>query len=191
MFKKILIQISLIILVILIVFFFFTKYLKKESLELESGINNINESEKNSIQELSYESTDAEGRKYLITALNGALDQENNNTISMNKVAAKIILTDGNIINIISDKAKYNNVTLNTDFEKNVKMSFLDHKINCDIIKITFTSDILEAYNNLTYQNLDLIMSADKIEINLKTKNSKIFNFDQKNVNIRKINGSN
>ena len=109
----------------------------------------------------------------------------------MNKVAAKIILTDGNIINIISDKAKYNNVTLNTDFEKNVKMSFLDHKINCDIIKITFTSDILEAYNNLTYQNLDLIMSADKIEINLKTKNSKIFNFDQKNVSIRKINGSN
>ena len=169
-----------------------TEFLEfRDNYPLGSKTNNINESEKNSIQELSYESTDAEGRKYLISALNGALDQENNNTISMNKVAAKIILTDGNIINIISDKAKYNNVTLNTDFEKNVKMSFLDHKINCDIIKITFTSDILEAYNNLTYQNLDLIMSADKIEINLKTKNSKIFNFDQKNVNIRKINGSN
>ena len=104
----------------------------------------------------------------------------------MNNVAAKIILIDGNIINIVSDKARYNNITLNTDFENNVKIKFLDHKIACDFVKINFEKNILEAFNNLTYDNIDLIMSADKIILDLNSKDTKIFNFDEKKVKIKK-----
>ena len=187
MFKKILIQTSLFILIILISLFFFTKYFKEESSEIKKEIiNNINESAKNSILELSYESKDNKGRKYLITALSGNLEKENNNIISMNNVSAKIILIDGNIISIISDKAKYNSVTLNTDFENNVKIKFLNHKIDCDFVIINFEKNILEAFNNLTYDNIDLIMSADKIIIDLNSKDTKIFNFDEKKVKIKK-----
>ena len=187
MFKKILIQTSLFIIIILISLFFFTKYFKKESSEIKKEIiNNINESAKNSILELSYESKDNKGRKYLITALSGNLEKGNNNIILMNNVDAKIILIDGNIIDISSDKAKYNSVTLNTDFENNVKIKFLNHKIDCDFVKINFEKNILEAFNNLTYDNIDLIMSADKIIIDLNSKDTKIFNFDEKKVKIKK-----
>ena len=104
----------------------------------------------------------------------------------MKKVAAKIILTDCNIVNIFSDKAKYNSVNLNTDFEKNVKIRFLDHKINCDIVKINFEKNILEGFNNLTYENLNLIMNADKIILDLISKDTKIFNFSEKKISIKK-----
>ena len=187
MYKKIIIQTSLFILIVLITFFFFTKYFKKENLELEKEtIKKIDKIDKNSIQELSYESTDNEGRKYFISASSGTLNNENTNVISMNKVAAKIILTDGNIVNIFSDKAKYNSVNLNTDFEKNVKISFLDHKINCDIVKMNFEKNILEAFNNLTYENFNLIMNADKIILDLISKDTKIFNFSEKKISIKK-----
>lgn len=187
MFKKIIIQTSLFILIILISFFFFSKYLKKESSEIEKEIINItNEKEKNSILELSYESKDSEGRKYFITALNGNLEKGNTNLISMNNVSAKIILLDGNIVNIVSDKAKYNSITLNTNFENNVKIRFLNHKIDCEFVKINFEKNILEAFNNLTYNNLDLIMNADKIIIDLNSKDTKIFNFDEKKVRVKK-----
>ena len=187
MLKKILIQIFLFILIILITFFFFTKYFKKEDNKLnEKIINNIENSEKNSILELSYESTDDKGRNYFITALSGTLEKDNTNSILMNNVTAKIILIDGNIINIVSGKARYNNITLNTDFENNVKIKFLDHKIACDFVKINFEKNILEAFNNLTYDNIDLIMSADKIILDLNSKDTKIFNFDEKKVKIKK-----
>ena len=187
MYKKIFIQSSLFILIILISSFFFIKYFKKENSELkEETINKINETNKNSILELSYESTDSEGKKYFITAASGNLDNENINTIAMDKVAAKIILIDGNIINIVSDKAKYNNINQNTFFKSNVKIRFLDHKIDCDFVKINFEKNILEAFNNLTYENIDLIMNADKIILDINSKDTKIFNFNEKKVRIKK-----
>jgi len=187
MFKKILIQTSLFLLIILISFFFFTKYFKKESSKIKKETTNfLSESTNNSILELSYESKDSEGRRYFITALSGNLDKENTDIISMNDVSAKIILIDGNTIDIFSDKAKYNSVTLNTDFEDNIKIKFLEHKIDCDFVKINFEKNILEAFNNLTYYNIDLIMSADKMIIDLNSKDTKIFNFDEKKVKIKK-----
>ena len=104
----------------------------------------------------------------------------------MDKVAAKIILIDGNIINIVSDKAKYNNINQNTFFKSNVKIRFLDHKIDCDFVKINFEKNILEAFNNLTYENIDLIMNADKIILDINSKDTKIFNFNEKKVRIKK-----
>ena len=46
---------------------------------------------------------------------------------------------------------------------------------------------------NITYKNLDIIMLADKVEIDLLTKKSKIYNFDKSNVIIKKknLNGNN
>ena len=187
MFKKILIQTSLFILIILISLFFFTKYFKKESSEIENEtISNLNQNTKNSILELSYESKDNEVRKHSISALSRNLDTEDHNLGTIQNVSAKIILIDGNIVSIISDNAKYNSITSNTDFENNVKIKFLNHKIDCDFVKINFEKNILEAFNNLTYENIDLIMNADKIIIDLNSKDTKIFNLDEKKIKIKK-----
>ena len=52
---------------------------------------------------------------------------------------------------------------------------------------------MLEAYNDLTYKNSDIIMIADKVEIDLLNKNSKIFNFNEDKVQIKtkETNGNN
>ena len=72
-------------------------------------------------------------------------------------------------------------------------MNFLEHDIFCNNLNIFFKNNLLEAYNDLTYKNLDIIMMADKIEIDLLTKNSKIFNLDEGKVEIKKriLNGNN
>ena len=57
-------------------------------------------------------------------------------------------------------------------------LDYLDHKLNAKNIDIFFEDSKLEAYNDLIYKNLDINLIADKVEMDLLTKDSKIFMFD-------------
>ena len=103
----------------------------------------------------------------------------------MEKVNAKITLIDQTSITIVSDYAVYDNISFNTKFSKNIEVKHLDHIIKSDNLVLSFEGNQLEAFNNLTYENLDLIMFADKIIFDFKSKNTKIFNFDNSNVKIQ------
>ena len=64
----------------------------------------------------------------------------------------------------------------------------MEHNILCENLNVFFKKNLIEAFNNLNYKNLDFVMFADKIEIDLLTKYSKIYNFNEKNVIIKNRN---
>ena len=110
----------------------------------------------------------------------------------MINVEAKIDLANGTFIRLVSDTAKYNSSNSNTKFIKNVRLGYLEHKINSNNINVIFTESKIEAYNNLIYRNSDIKLSADKVELDLITKNTKIFMFDNSKVKIiKEYNGNN
>ena len=187
MLKKILIQIFLLILIIVISILFYQKYVNKSDITEKNKENIINSeiSKGNIISDISYESQDFQGRKYLIKSQKGIVNKDNPNIIKMKIVDAKITLLDGTFITIMSDNAIYDNIKYNTKFSKNIKVKHLDHVIKSDNLVLSFEKNQLEAFNNLTYENLDLIMFADKIIFDLKSRNTKIFNFDNSNVRIQ------
>ena len=187
--NKIFLQLFLIIVVIVINYSLYLKYFKDNEPKIypkneNLGLNN----EENQIKNIEYESTDNLGRKYLIKAERGKIDIENSNVIYMFEVLAKIILIDNSIITITADRAIYDNITYNTNFENDVAMIYEEHSINSENLDLLFQENILEAYNDLIYKNADIFLTADKIEINMKTKNSKIYNLNEKKVLIRKLN---
>ena len=151
---------------------------KKIKIELEITKGNV-------IKDISYKSQDFEGRKYLIKSKKGIVNKNNPNIIEMENVNAKITLIDGTFITIMSDFAVYDNIKFDTKFSKNIEVKHLDHIIKSDNLVLSFERNQLEAFNNLTYENLDLIMFADKIIFDFKSKNTKIFNFDNSNVKIQ------
>ena len=190
--KKIFIQILLSVLILIIFLVVYEKYFKKTSVSDTSLIKEEERNQPNSLENITYDSVDREGRKYIITAESGLFNEQEPDIIFMTNVNAKIILSDGSIIYIKSSNAEYNSLNYNTKFQKEVELKFLEHNIFCNNLNIFFQDNLLEAYNDLTYKNLDIIMVADKIEIDLLTKNSKIFNFDESKVKIkRNINGNN
>ena len=186
--KKNIIQILLVILILLIFFIVYNKYFKKVSDVNDRLIEKVDIDEGNKLINITYESVDTLGRKYIITAETGKLDDKEPDLIYMSKVSAKIILLDKNIIYIESLKAKYNNLNYDTKFQDDVKLKFLNHNVVCDNLDISFKEYLLEAYNNLSYKNLDIIMLADKIVIDILTKKYKIFNFNKSKVKIKKKN---
>ena len=196
--KQILIQIFLSILVLIICVIVYQKYFKTE-LEKDTVINeNTSKNKerndgKNNLINITYESIDREGRKYIITAETGNFEEDGSDLIYMTNVNAKIILLDGSIIYINSLKAEYNSSSYDTKFSQNVELQFSQHNIFCQNLNIFFQKNLIEAFDNLTYKNPDIIMLADKIEIDLLTKKSKIYNFNNSNVIIKKknLNGNN
>ena len=191
--KKIFIQILLSVLILIIFFSIYQRYFKETLVSDRSQIEEKEINQSNSLENITYDSVDREGRKYIVTAESGFFNEQEPDIVFMNNANAKIILLDGSIIYIKSSTAEYNSLNYDTKFQKDVKLKFLEHNVFCNNLNIFFQDNLLEAYNDLTYKNLDIIMLADKIEIDLLTKNSKIFNFNESKVKIKKrnINGNN
>ena len=196
--NKTIFQVFLILFVLFLSIFFYINYFYKKDTELvskkdEIAITNFSESQDvTTIKEILYESYDNEGNKFTIKSKSGTFDEKKIYEINMINVEAKIDLANGTFIRLVSDTAKYNSSNSNTKFIKNVRLGYLGHKIYSDNIDVIFTESKIEAYNNLLYRNSDIKLSADKVELDLITKNTKIFMFDNSKVKIiKEYNGNN
>ena len=185
--KKFFLQIILFSFIILIIggTFYYINKEKKNNQELsivETEKNQNKETKKKSsiIKNIKYTSADSEGNKYEIIAKLGEVDLNNQEIINMQNVKAIIALKDSQIIEINSDFAKYNTKNYDTQFSENVLMTYDDHIIRSQNLDLFFEKHIAQAMNNLVYENNTSRLRADKIEIDLITKNSKIFMYNKK-----------
>ena len=135
---------------------------------------------------MSYETTDDQGNKYLIYSEYGEVNADEPDIILMKNVVAKIQLFEKDTIYINSLSAKYNIINYETNFNKDVQLSYLDHEVFAENIDLSFQKNFVWLNTNVIYRNLDYELFADKIEIDLITKNSKIFTNESKKVKIIK-----
>ena len=78
-----------------------------------------------------------EGNKFIIKSKSGTFDEKKKDEINMVNVEAKIILTNGTFITLVSDTAKYNSLNSNTKFINNVKLRYLGHKLTQIILMLS------------------------------------------------------
>ena len=179
--KKLLQFFLLIITVVISIFFFKIYFMKEETSNISTNIKNIdkkeilNKRESNLIYNIEYISEFKDGNFYIISSKYGELEYNKPELIKMKKVTAIINLNNSNPIRIFADNATYDNVNYNTSFYGNVIMSYNEHSTNSDNLDLLFKKNLATLSNNIIYKNLNTKLKADKMEINLITKNSKIF----------------
>ncbi len=189
---KTLFQLFLVILALIISLLFYLVYFDKSQSKKNLKQNNISEenetklSQGNTVKEILYETNDNNGNRYIIKSDSGTFSEENKDEIYMVNVTAEINLKNGANIYLKSKNAIYNTINSDTNFFNNVVLDYLDHKLNAKNIDIFFEDSKLEAYNDLIYKNLDINLIADKVEMDLLTRDSKIFMFDNSQVKIIK-----
>ena len=167
---------SIIVIIISGTFFYYKKDNKVEIINAEYTEEiTVGKNSSNLINNIKYSSTDLKGNKYEINSLTGEIDITNPDVIMMTDVTAKITLITSEIINISSKYAKYNSDNFESNFTKNVVVTHLNNKINCDNMDLSLEISKLIFYNNVIYRSDLMNLKADKAEIDLKTKNSKIF----------------
>ena len=178
-----LILLSIIIIILSVTFFtYFNNPQKKNSkLDKKKLINNESNFEKkneasNNIENLKYIATDKSGNQYLINAKEGTLNDKDNKLIKMKTVSAEVTFVNNpETIKIFSDSAIYNTVNFDTQFSQNIKVIYGQHKIDCEFADLIFSNNLAIFYDNVVYQNIDTKLYADKMEIDLITKDSKVY----------------
>ena len=193
MYKKILIQFLLLIILSTIVFStFFLYFNKKENLKV-SNLPIVEEKESlidvetgTLIKDINYSFSDSSGNYYELLSEIGKVDINNSNKIFMTNVVATIYLVDSSPVKITSKYANYNNISHETSFFENVKVTHLIHKVTSENLDISFNDNSASMYNNIVYNKAGTNLKADRLEIDLITKNSKIF-MDNKTEKIKII----
>ena len=202
MWKKISIQAILFILAIVLIFFTYDIYFKSDELV---KVNKIEESKQevlinpqdtkikknveasNLVKDLNYISKDAVGNEYRINSKYSELNLESVNIINMRDVSAKITMLNKEPLFVTSKFAIYNNENYDTTFLDNVEIKYLESIINSEKFEISIEDNFAKVSKQVIYQNPSIKLKADIIEIDLITKNSKIFMID-KNKKIEIIN---
>jgi hypothetical protein len=189
--KKILLILFLISLPILIIVTYSKFKNEKEIIEIKKKDT---EQEKeifksNIIENVNYNAKDAKGNEYVINASKGEIDLDNNDIIFLTNVEALIKLNNSENIKITSSFGKYNIVNYDTIFSKNVIITYLDNKINGEYSDFSIMRNSMIVTGDVIYTNTDNILKADVMEINLTTKDIKIFmHTEDKKVNVKSLN---
>ena len=184
--KKTAIQILLIFLIFLFSILFYLKYFKN-SQKISENIPKeeqqiITSQNDNStyIDNVNYISSDTRGNRYQITAEQAEIKIEDPDVMLLENVVAYIFIKDSDTIMITSNFGVYNSKNYDTIFSENVIILYPGHKITGEYLDLSFLKNLGTISKDVIYKGEKTSLFADKVEINLTTKDTKIF-MDDKN----------
>ena len=176
--KKIFIQSFLVLIIMFTSFVFYKLFLADNVLKVKNiKLENLNISEKNTnqINDIIYRSKSIDDNNYIVKAEFAQINADNPDFMLLTNVKGKFLLKNSEIIEITSKKANYNSVNYNTNFYNEVLVVYENNQINSNNFDLFFDKKIGTIYGDVIYKNLNTTLEADKIDIDLITKDSKIY----------------
>ena len=179
--KEIIIQILMIFLIIIISWLFFSKYIQKDIKNnaqktlIKKKIDIKKNKSSNYIENINYTSVDLKGNKYQIEAEQAEIDINKEDIMFLENVVAHIYLIDSDMIKITSDFGMYNSKNYDTIFSKNVIITYPSHRITGEYLDFSFLSNLGTMSIDVFYTGDKTTLIADRIEIDISTKDTKIF----------------
>ena len=178
----------MIALIFIISFSVYSKYFKKKPKKLTKNlkiekIDTIVNTSSNYIDNINYTSSDAKGNEYQVTAEQAEIIKESPDVMFLKNVIAYIFLKDKDTVKITSDFGKYNSKNFDTIFSKNVIIIYPSHKIEGEYLDFSFLNNLGTISTDVVYIGNKTRLFADRIEMDIDTKDTKIFMND----NTRKV----
>jgi LPS export ABC transporter protein LptC len=188
--KKTGLQVAMVLVIIIISFWFYLKYFTKNFEDTKNApvtekMDKSQNSASTYIDNINYVSTDASGNKYQITAKQAEIKDKNSDIMFLRDVIGFIFIKDKDVVKITSNFGKYNSKNYDTIFSENVIVIYPGHKITGEYLDFSFLTNLGVFTTNVIYTGEKTNLFADKIEMNLTTKDTKIFMIDaEKKVSI-------
>lgn len=168
--------IFLIIFFLFILIFLYSKYFRQEKVTtIQTKNSNDISYRSNVVEDVYYSTKDARGNEYIIKASKGEIDYKQTDIIYLTNVRALIKMNKSDNIEVFSKYGKYNSNNFDTIFSQNVVISYLDNKITSEYLDFSMQRDSMIISRKVTYTDLDNMLEADVIEMDISTKDTKIF----------------
>ena len=173
--------------VLLIVFtYFYPNIVKKD---IEKDLSEFPEElEKNTtfFENLRYEGLFNLDKTFTVISKKAYIDNEEPDIVHMTDMHVILYLKDGGIVNITSDSGKYNKISYDIFFNKNVYATDGETKIYSEYLEMLGNESAAKIYNdvNINYST-GSSLSADKVEYDFETKYLKVSMFDDKRIKMK------
>ena len=158
------------------------KFLKEESIE-----KTADEGQATFFTNIEYKGLYDLDKPFKIKSGKAYILDEEPDVVYMNKMHIILYLSDGRVVNIISDKGRYNKITYDCFFEQNVKATDENTIILAENLDLLATENFVEIYNNVSLEYNTNYLLADKINYNFETKHFKVSMFDDKSIKMKVI----
>ena len=107
--------------------------------------------------------------------------------VYMDSMHVALYLNDGRVVNITSDKGRYNKITYDCFFEQNVKATDENTIILAENLDLVATKNFVEIYNDVELEYNTNYLQADKVNYNFETKYFRVSMFDDKSIKMKVV----
>tara|TARA_Y100000780_G_scaffold181238_1_gene166918 strand:- start:1385 stop:1975 length:591 start_codon:yes stop_codon:yes gene_type:complete len=188
--KKAQIILTSIGLILLLITYFYYPYMKKvkftdNQVVQKDGSNTLDIGEGTSFENVKYEGLYQINNTFSVMSEKAHILNKEPDVVYMTNMHVILYLDNGRIVNILSNKGRYNKVTYDCFFEDDVRATDEETKIFSDNLDLIATGDSVKIYNNVIVNYPEASLRADKIDYDFATKYFKVSMFDDKAVKIK------
>jgi len=126
-------------------------------------------------------------KPFTIKSEDALIFKEEPDIVYMNNMHVVLHLKDGRIVNIVSKEGKYNKITYDCSFYKDVKATDGETKIFSQNLDLLASENYAEIYNNVSLIYPAGVLQADKIDYDFETKYFKVSMFGDNSVKMKVI----
>ena len=141
----------------------------------------------NTFESVEYEGLYDFDKPFLVKSEDAYILDENPDVVYMTNMHVILHLSDNRIVNITSNKGKYNKDTQDCFFEESVKATDGETIILAENLDLLATESFVKVYNKVKLNNPSGSLSADKVDYDFETKYFKVSMFDDKVVKMKVI----
>jgi len=188
--KKTQIILTSIGLILLLITYFYYPYMQKvkftdNQVVQKDGSNTLDIDQGTSFENVKYEGLYQINNTFSVMSEKAHILNKEPDVVYMTNMHVILYLDNGRIVNILSNKGRYNKVTYDCFFEDDVRATDEETKIFSDNLDLLATGDSVKIYNNVIVNYPEASLRADKIDYDFVTKYFKVSMFDDKAVKIK------
>ena len=189
--KTQLVLISVGIVLILLTYFYYPYINKGEPLKDQSAqkdLGNIVDKDKlNTFESVEYEGLYDFDKPFLVKSEDAYILDKNPDVVYMTNMEVILHLKDERIVNITSNKGRYNKASQDCFFEDSVKATDGETIILAENLDLLATESFVKIYNQVKLNNSSGSLRADKVDYDFQTKYFKVSMFDDKVIKMKVV----
>ena len=191
--KKIQVALLIIGIFLILLTYFYFPYLNKNKSLVEQNIQEDmlsspkdGDDNTTSFENLEYQGLYDMDKKFIVKSKKAKINKDKPNIVHMNNMHVILYLKDGRVVNIYSDKGKYNKLNYDCFFEQNVKATDGETNIFSDNLDLLGNESEVKIYNNVSINYpTGSLLRADIINYDFAKKHFKVSMFKDKRIKMK------
>jgi len=180
-------------LLLIAITYFYYPYLKKvnliKDLPSQKDSENVTDADQQStsLENVEYKGLYDLDKEFTVKSETAHILNTEPDIVYMERMHVVLYLNDGRIVNITSDKGRYNKITYDCFFEKNVTANDGETQILANNLDLLATDNVVKIYNDVDLYYPTGSLQADMIDYDFETKYFKVSMFDDKTIKMKVI----